>query len=293
MKEKHSLADLLRLMERLRDPSGGCPWDRKQQFESIVPHTIEEAYEVAEAIHRKDMDHVEDELGDLLFQVVFYSQLGKEAGHFDFHSVVNRVVEKLLRRHPHVFPQGTLESRLPEGTVISEKEIKASWERIKKQEREEKARQRAANGDPEPGFESRLKAVSDTLPPLAVAEKLQNKAAQVGFDWKTIKPVFDKLDEELEELKEVALESDGRLKAVVNHKEIEHELGDVLFCCVNLGRFLDVKPENALRQANKRFRQRFGYIEERLNSEGRGPENASLEEMEALWQEAKNNPPAS
>ncbi len=281
MSRQYTLDNLLYLMARLRAPKDGCPWDKKQSFESIVPHTIEEAYEVAEAIDKGDMAHITDELGDLLFQVIFYAQLGKEQGSFDFQSVVDAIVTKLLRRHPHVFPDGSLESRLPPGQSITEAEIKANWEKIKAEERAEKA-----GGDGStPVFESRLKAISNALPPLIVAEKLQHKAASVGFDWKTIGPVFDKLDEELDELKEVALGSAADREA--NRLAIEHELGDVLFCCVNLARFLSVKPDHALRQANQRFRDRFGYIEHALADQNRSPLDATLDEMESLWQEAK------
>ncbi|PIE43251.1 MAG: nucleoside triphosphate pyrophosphohydrolase [Gammaproteobacteria bacterium] len=281
MEKTYQLQDLLYLMRRLRDPVDGCPWDKKQDFDSIVPHTIEEAYEVAEAIEKKNFAHIEEELGDLLFQVVFYSQLGREQGQFDFNSVVHRIVTKLIRRHPHVFPDNTLNSRLAPGQEVSEQQIKANWERIKSEERAEKINAT--------GSDSILDSVSDALPPLIVAEKMQHKAADLGFDWPDIQPVFAKLDEELQELKEVALAPElvTQEKTIANREEIEHELGDVLFCCVNLARFLSIKPDQALRKANHRFRQRFGHVEQRLKGNGVPQGGASLEEMEAYWQEAK------
>ncbi|PID41891.1 MAG: nucleoside triphosphate pyrophosphohydrolase [Proteobacteria bacterium] len=286
MEKQYTLEELLYLMRRLRDPVDGCPWDKRQDFDSIVPHTIEEACEVAEAIEKKDYSHIREELGDLLFQVVFYCQLGQELGHFDFASVVHGIVEKLIRRHPHVFPDKTLASRLAPGQEVTEQKIRENWERIKAEERAEKAAETRGEGA---GVESILDQVSNALPTLVVAEKMQHKAASLGFDWDDINPVFEKLDEELDELEAVALGQEPVSQEYLdaNRKEIEHELGDVLFCCVNIARFLSVKPDQALRKANHRFRQRFGHIEKRLQEQGGQKGQASLEEMEAWWQEAK------
>lgn len=220
----YSIEDLKHLMARLRDPDTGCPWDTKQTFGSIVPHTLEEAYEVADAIDRADFPHLEDELGDLLFQVIFYTRMGQEQGHFDFDSVVDNLVRKLIRRHPHVFPDGTLESRVDPDNRPDEAWIKASWERIK-------AEERALAPKPEAAQNSLLDGIARTLPAMARAEKLQKRASNHGFDWPDIEPVFDKLHEEIDELKEAwhaAQAGTGPADAV------EDELGDLLFVCVNL-----------------------------------------------------------
>jgi len=192
----YSLDDLKTLMARLRDPETGCPWDARQTFASIVPHTLEEAYEVADAIEREDYPHLKDELGDLLFQVIFYSQIGQESQYFDFASVVDNLVRKLIRRHPHVFPEGTLASRVDPHDRPGEDWIKQSWERIKAEERSQKP----APDSAEPA--GRLDGIARTLPAMARAEKLQKRAARHGFDWPDIGPVFDKLHEEIDELKE-------------------------------------------------------------------------------------------
>ncbi|MDX1457233.1 MAG: nucleoside triphosphate pyrophosphohydrolase, partial [Marinobacter sp.] len=257
----YTLDDLKYLMARLRKPDTGCPWDLKQDFSSIVPHTLEEAYEVADAIERQDYPHLEDELGDLLFQVVFYSQLGAEAGHFEFDSIVDNLVRKLVRRHPHVFPDGTLASEVDPDNRPTDAEIKASWERIKAEERARAPRQVT---DPEDA--SRLDGIARTLPAMARAEKLQRRASHHGFDWPSVEPVFDKLHEEIDELKEAwhqAQSGTGDVDAVTD------ELGDLLFVCVNLARFMKVNPEQALQGTNHKFEARFRAIEERLASEGR------------------------
>ena len=199
MDKPYQLEDLLYLMRRLRDPQTGCPWDRKQTFATIVPFTLEEAYEVADAIEREDYPHLQDELGDLLFQVVFYAQMGQEENLFDFSGVIDSIVRKLLRRHPHVFPEGTLESQLAPGQTISEEEIKARWEAIKKAERAEKG---ATDTQPV----SVLQDVPVGLPALSRAEKLQKRAALEGFDWDDLAPVFAKIQEELDEVREVLAE---------------------------------------------------------------------------------------
>jgi len=275
----YSIDDLKTLMTRLRDPESGCPWDARQSYKTIVPHTIEEAYEVADAIDREDYPHLEDELGDLLFQVIFYSQMGKEDNHFDFDSVVDNLVRKLVRRHPHVFPEGTLESRIDPRNRPSEADIKASWERIKAQERAAKPEASAKAES-----SSRLDGIARTLPAMVRAEKLQRRAANHGFDWPEVEPVFDKLHEEIDELKKAwydASAGDGPAEAV------EDELGDLLFVCVNLARFMKVNPEQALNSTNHKFEMRFRAIEEHLEHEGRDLDGESLEALDAVWQAVK------
>ncbi|PFG09450.1 MULTISPECIES: nucleoside triphosphate pyrophosphohydrolase [unclassified Marinobacter] len=274
----YSLDDLKTLMERLRDPDTGCPWDARQTFASIVPHTLEEAYEVADAIERKDYPHLEDELGDLLFQVIFYSQIGQESRHFDFDSVVDNLVRKLIRRHPHVFPEGTLESRIDPHNRPGEDWIKQSWERIKAEERSLKSAPDSS------GPAGRLDAIARTLPAMARAEKLQKRAARHGFDWPDIGPVFDKLHEEIDELKEAwqaANDGSGERDA------LEDELGDVMFVCVNLARFMKVNPEQALKRTNHKFEARFRAIEAELAAQGRDMDSETLEALDAIWQSVK------
>ena len=274
----YSIDDLKTLMARLREPDTGCPWDTKQTFASIVPHTIEEAYEVADAIEQGDYPHVKDELGDLLFQVMFYARMGQEEGHFDFDGIVDNLVRKLIRRHPHVFPEGTLESRIDPDNRPTEAWIKESWERIKAEERAQKP---APDAD---ALVSRLDGIARTLPAMARAEKLQRRAARHGFDWPDIGPVFDKLHEEIDELKEAwqaAEDGTGERDAV------EDELGDLLFVCVNLARFMKVNPEQALKRTNRKFEMRFRAIEEILAAEGRDMDEESLEALDAIWQRVK------
>jgi len=274
----YSLDDLKTLMERLRDPDTGCPWDARQTFASIVPHTLEEAYEVADAIERKDYPHLEDELGDLLFQVIFYSQIGQESRHFDFDSVVDNLVRKLIRRHPHVFPEGTLESRIDPHNRPGEDWIKQSWERIKAEERSLKSAPDSS------GPAGRLDAIARTLPAMARAEKLQKRAARHGFDWPEIGPVFDKLHEEIDELKEAwqaANDGSGERDA------LEDELGDVMFVCVNLARFMKVNPEQALKRTNHKFEARFRAIEAELAAQGRDMDSETLDALDAIWQSVK------
>jgi ATP diphosphatase len=268
--------DLKYLMARLRDPDTGCPWDTRQTFRSIVRHTLEEAYEVADAIGREDYPHLEDELGDLLFQVIFYGQMGQEQNHFDFDSVVDNLVRKLIRRHPHVFPDGTLDSRTDPDNRPDEAWIKASWEKIKAEERALKPEAWPDN--------SRLSGIARTLPAMVRADKLQRRASNHGFDWPEIEPVFDKLHEEIDELKEAwydACSGKGEEDA------IEGELGDLLFVCVNLARFMKVNSEQALNRTNHKFETRFRAIEQRLENEGRDFENESLEALDAVWQAVK------
>mgnify|MGYP000353776595 CR=1 FL=1 len=287
----YQMDDLLYLMSRLRDPDHGCPWDLKQNFASIVPHTLEEAYEVADAISRGDRNDIKDELGDLLFQVIFYAQLGKEEQSFNFADVVDNIVQKLVRRHPHVFPEGQLRQQFPKGTMFSDDQIKAQWETIKQEERRLKKLQNKATTDVN-GFnlkdDSILSDVPSNLPVLNRAEKLQKRAAQHGFDWPNIKPVIEKLEEELAELKvEIAHAEAQSFDDEQIQKRLQDEMGDVLFCCVNLSRFLKVKPEQALRSTNDKFVRRFQFIETQLFTSGLTLENASLEELDRVWDQAK------
>jgi len=274
----YTIEDLKTLMARLRDPETGCPWDTRQSYRTIVPHTLEEAYEVADAIEREDYPHLKDELGDLLFQVIFYTQLGREDGHFDFDGVVDHLVRKLLRRHPHVFPEGTLESRIDPDNRPDEAWIKESWERIK-------AEERAMKPAPEASAElSRLDGIARTLPAMARAEKLQKRAARHGFDWPNVGPVFDKLHEEIDELKEAW---EAAQTGAGDPDAVEDELGDLLFVCVNLARFMKVNPEQALNRTNHKFDARFRAIERVLEREGRDMDEESLEALDAVWQAVK------
>jgi MazG family protein len=255
-----SIERLLLLMQRLRDPQNGCPWDREQTFATIAPYTIEEAYEVADAIHQQDMHALRDELGDLLFQVVFHAQMAKEQGAFDFDAVVDAICNKMEQRHPHIF--GT-------ATVSSAAEQTAAWEAHKKRERD-----RAGAGV--------LDGVPVALPALTRASKLGKRAAQVGFDWPDVHGALEKLNEEAQELRRA-------IETQADRSHLEDEVGDVLFCVTNVCRYLKIDPEEALRRANAKFERRFSYVERQLKAQGRRPEDASLDEMEALWQEAKGS----
>ena len=266
----YQLTDLLHLMARLRDPQYGCPWDLQQNYATIVPHTIEEAYEVADAIERGDFDHLPGELGDLLFQVVYYSQLAQEEGRFEFATVVDAITRKLLRRHPHVFPDGDLYGA-PDMARLSEAAVKQRWEEIKAEERAEQA---AA-----PEQLSLLDDVPNTLPALSRAAKLQKRAAQVGFDWPEALPVVDKVREELDEVLEAMSANDSDAMA--------EEIGDLLFVVVNLARHLKADPETALRAANAKFERRFRFIEQVLREQGRDMQACSLEELDSIWAQAK------
>lgn len=272
----YKLDDLLQLMARLRHPEHGCPWDLKQSYASIVPYTLEEAYEVADAIERGDFDHLPGELGDLLFQVVYYSQLATEEGRFGFAEVVDGITSKLIRRHPHVFPDGDLYAA-PDAARLEEAAVKQRWEELKAEERAAKA---AA-----PEQLSLLDDVPQALPALSRAAKLQKRAAQVGFDWPDALPVLDKVREELDEVLEAMSENDPQA--------IAEELGDLLFAVANLARHLKVEPEAALRAANGKFERRFRFIEQALREAGRPIENCSLDELDALWGEAKKQEKAA
>jgi MazG family protein len=257
-----SMNRLLEIMARLRDPRSGCPWDIEQTFATIAPHTIEEAYEVADAIAQGDMAALKDELGDLLFQVVFYSQMAKEDGAFDFDAVAAAITEKMIRRHPHVFGEATVET--------ADAQV-AAWEATKERERRDKAEGR---------LPSALDGVALALPGLTRAAKLQKRAARVGFDWPEAAQVLDKIDEEIAEVRhEIA---QGAPK-----DRLEDEVGDVLFACVNLARKLGIDPETALRRTNAKFERRFRHIEAALAAQGRSADAATLDEMEELWVAAK------
>jgi len=294
--DKKTLADLLAVMAALRTPGTGCPWDLTQTFETIAPYTIEEAYEVADAIARADMPDLKDELGDLLLQVVYHSRIAQEAGSFAFEDVADAVTRKMIRRHPHVF--GTPAQR-------AEGASPGFWERIKAEERAEKVKEREGQGtrplDPMTlgrsqrqaprflsdgvhgagplAFTSLLSDVPVGMPGLTRAIKLQDKAARVGFDWPDITPVFDKIAEEAAELKDAVASGD--------RAHIEGEFGDLLFVMANLARHLKIDPEAALRTTNAKFTRRFAYIEQALAADGRSPAQSDLTEMDRLWDEAK------
>jgi ATP diphosphatase len=250
---------LLAIMRALRDPVGGCPWDIAQDFASIAPYTIEEAYEVADAIEREAWDELRGELGDLLFQSVFHAQMASERGLFDFDDVANTMSDKMVARHPHVFGD--------ESNQKSPEQQTADWEAIKATERAGKAHGGALDG------------VAAGLPALLRAKKLQNRAARVGFDWPSTEGVMDKMLEEARELNEA--------RDTLGADEIEEEFGDLLFVMVNLGRHLGVDAEAALRRTNAKFTRRFGAVEAALAAQGRGPEQSDLAEMDALWDAAK------
>jgi tetrapyrrole methylase family protein/MazG family protein/ATP diphosphatase len=254
-----SINGLLEVMRRLRDPETGCPWDKEQTFDTIAPYTVEESYEVADAIQRKDMRDLKEELGDLLFQVVFHARIAEEQGLFDFNDVAAGMSEKLIRRHPHVF--GDAGDRTAD-------EQNAEWEIIKAQERKAKEKH------------GLLDDVPVGLPALTRAAKLTKRAARVGFDWPSVHEVLDKLDEETEELKVEIARGDVQ--------KSHEELGDILFVLANLARKLDVEPENALRMTNAKFVRRFELIEAELAKLGKTPEQSDLAEMDALWNAAKH-----
>ncbi|PIE83222.1 MAG: nucleoside triphosphate pyrophosphohydrolase [Candidatus Contendobacter odensis] len=255
------MAALLELMARLRDPVNGCPWDRQQSYATIVPHTLEEAYEVADAVAREDWAELRDELGDLLFQVVFYAQIACEEGRFDFHEIAGGIVEKMIRRHPHVFA----DEHYADAT-----EQTVAWENIK-------AAEKAGRGKIPT---STLDGVPLALPALIRAVKLQRKAAKAGFDWHQVEPVLAKIEEELAEIRhEMANDSPP--------ERLSDELGDVLFAIVNLARHLKIDPEMALRGTNSKFERRFQYIEKQLAEKGQTPKNVTLAEMDMLWEQAK------
>lgn len=271
MQPSRDIARLLEIMAALRTPGTGCPWDLDQDFASIAPYTVEEAYEVAEAIARGDRLDLKDELGDLLLQVVFHARMAEEEGSFAFPDVVEAITTKLVRRHPHVFG---------DARDLSPLEVKALWHRIKAQEKAERAAEKAAAGIPVADTDGGLLAgVPKALPALTRAWKLQAKASTVGFDWKDAKLVLDKIREETDEIAEAL---DGGDRA-----EIREEIGDLLFVLANLARHVDADPEGCLHDANAKFERRFGGIEKALAAEGRRAEDATLDELEELWQQVK------
>ena len=251
---------LLDIMRRLRDPETGCPWDLEQDFASIAPHTIEEAYEVADAIQRQQMDQLKDELGDLLFQVAFHARMAEEAGHFEFADVVDSICSKMLRRHPHVFANTRIDS--------SEAQTRA-WEAMKSEERRSK------------GEHSLMDDVPAGMAELQRSMKLQRRAAEVGFDWPEPAPVFEKIIEELEELRAEARVGDP--------DRIEDEMGDLLFACTNLARQLKLDPARALRRANHKFESRFREMEEKAAADSTSMADMDLDGMEQLWQRVKDD----
>ncbi|MCC5882974.1 MAG: nucleoside triphosphate pyrophosphohydrolase [Halomonas sp.] len=276
---RHGIDDLLTLMEVLRDPEHGCPWDLKQSWDSIVPHTLEEAYEVADAIERRAWNELPGELGDLLFQVVYYSQFADEEERFDFHDVVHVLTAKMIRRHPHVFPDGTLASRRPPGVSAEEVEIQQAelenvssrWESLKAEERADRA--------VEPVSASVLDDVPRTLPALSRAAKLSKRAARVGFDWPDTHGVIAKIREELDEVEQALAEGDRQHAA--------EEVGDLLFAVTNLARSLEADPERCLRDTNAKFERRFRHVEKALAERGMTTRDVDLNTMERHWQDAK------
>ncbi|GAB2636717.1 nucleoside triphosphate pyrophosphohydrolase [Vibrio panuliri] len=260
----HPIEQLEQIMATLRDPQKGCPWDRKQTFDTIVPHTLEETYEVVDAIHNQDWPNLKEELGDLLFQVIFYSQLAKEQGLFEFSDVVETVNEKLTRRHPHVFSQVEFES---------DEAINANWEA-------EKAKEKAQAGKTE---QSILDSIPNSLPALLRATKMQKKCARYGFDWDSIGPVVEKVREELDEVLEESMLADCK------QENIELELGDLMFAVVNLARHLEANPEVALAKANLKFARRFAAVEQKVSQAGRVLADCTLDELEQFWQQVKQD----
>ena len=265
MDRSYDIEDLKRLMERLRDPEYGCPWDLKQTYQSIAPFTLEECLELIDALEQSDFEHVEEELGDLLFQVIFYAQLGKEEGRFDFDSVVSGITAKLLRRHPHVFKDGQLEGVIEDRTSMAT--IKANWEKTKAEERADRSQT------------SIMDDVPATLGALSRAQKLQKRAATVGFDFSSASDVSARLLDEYRELEQAIASAD--------QNEIENELGDVLFTVVNIARHLKVDSEAALRKANRRFEARIRSAERDAAAEGTSLVEESSERLDERWQKAK------
>ncbi|HCL66996.1 MAG TPA: nucleoside triphosphate pyrophosphohydrolase [Rhizobium sp.] len=270
MQPSQDIARLIEIMAALRNPETGCPWDIVQTFETIKPYTIEEAYEVADAIERNDPDDLCDELGDLLLQVVFHARMAEEADLFSFGDVVEVITAKMIRRHPHVF--AVSEASTPEA-------VKTQWDDIKRQEKAERAERRTRRGMAEDAHSGHLSSVQRSFPALTEALKLQEHAARVGFDWSEAAPILDKIEEEIGELREAL--------ALGQQDKINEELGDLIFALVNIGRHVKADPEQALRGTNTKFRRRFNYIEKTIKANNETLEGASLERMEELWQAAK------
>ena len=268
MTPSRDISRLLDIMAALRTPGSGCPWDLQQNFATIAPYTVEEAYEVADAIARGDLDDLREELGDLLLQVVFHARMAEEENAFTFGDVVDAISRKLIRRHPHVFAD--------KDGRLTPSDVKGAWERIKSEEKAERAARRPND---ETSHKSLLSGVKAGQPALARAMELQRKASSVGFDWNDPRAVLRKIREEADEIEAALDGSDAR--------ELAEETGDLLFAVVNLARHTGVDPDMALRGTNAKFERRFGYIERRLVSQGRALESTSLDEMDALWDEAK------
>src|SRR5215831_11213623 len=259
---------LVEIMTTLRGPDG-CPWDKQQDFNSLKPMLVEEVYEVLEAVENNDFDGLSEELGDLLLHVVFHAQLGKESGQFDIDTVIGKISDKLVRRHPHVFGD--------ESASTADEVIK-NWEAIKAQEKAEKLKNRT------PEQRSLLEGIPSKLPAIHEAHQISSRAARVGFDWPDVDGIFDKLQEEVRELKEViAADGDGDRR-----QRLEDEIGDMLFVIVNIARYLKIDSESALKRANRKFKSRFQYMEAELAKQGKTLEQTPLDEMEALWQKAKS-----
>jgi MazG family protein len=284
------------IMERLRAP-GGCPWDREQTFDSIKPYTLEETYEVLEAIDNRDWEELPGELGDLLLQVLFYSEMAKEQGTFSIDEVLDRLSRKLIDRHPHVFGDVKAETSA---------DVKRNWEALKVEERRKRARETenagAAKRDTVSAPRSILSGISSSMPALLEAHKLSSRAAQVGFDWPDIESLFEKLQEEVSELREQLRDFPapgphpeargvaGSGRQVISEdlsRRLEEEVGDLFFVLMNIARYLSLDPESALRKTNRKFRRRFHWIEQRLQERGTAPEAVSMDELESLWQKAK------
>lgn len=281
---RFDIEDLLELMSVLRDPRQGCPWDIRQDWDSIVPHTLEEAYEVADAIERRAFAELPGELGDLLFQVVYYSQFGAEEARFDFHDVVHVLTAKMLRRHPHVFPDGTLASRRPAGVSAEEietRQVHSRWESLKAEERAARSSAEVSPSVRDSAAASVLDDVPRGLPALSRAAKLSRRAARTGFDWPDVQGVLAKVREELHEVEE-ALASGDRHHAA-------GEVGDLLFAVTNLARHLEADPEQCLRGTNARFERRFRHVEAALAADQVPLGEAGLEALERHWQAAKRH----
>ena len=270
MTSSTNLEQLLSIMAKLRDKESGCPWDKKQTFDSIIPHTLEETYEVVDAIHKKDWDNLKEELGDLLFQVIFYSQIAKEKQLFDFNDVLETLNEKLVRRHPHVFG---------DDVFSSEEEITANWDKVKQQERRDK--EKVAEGRQQQ--ESILDSIPTALPGLLRANKIQKQCAKVGFDWNELQPVADKVNEEVAEVLEEAF------KIPRDEKKLEEELGDLLFATVNFSRHLGKNPEQALCKANDKFERRFRQIEANIAKKHKKIQQCDLNELDSEWENVKRS----
>ena len=279
------------IMARLRGP-GGCPWDREQTFDSIKPYTLEETYEVLEAIDNRDWDELQGELGDLLLQVLFYSQMASEEGRFSINEVLNRLSSKLINRHPHVFGDVTAETSA---------EVLRNWEALKAEEKKKRLEAGGGKAAQPEKPESILAGVSSAMPALLEAHKLSSRAAHVGFDWPEMGGLFEKLEEEAGELKlelrqvpalpapsGLGVAGAGKPEIPENIKQrIEQEVGDLFFVLVNIARYLSIDPESALKKTNRKFKRRFQWMEEQLRASGRGPKDASMDELEQLWQSSK------